>query len=190
MADEAFADLYKVEGLRGIYIASQVKGTPKSGSIGPEHLVSLITFDHGATWNNIKPPTANHEGFYIHCTKDCSLHLSQRLSQLYPVTRSVSIMSSKSAPGIIMATGVIGPNLKGHPALYVSRDAGLTWKQVLKDYYFFNMGDHGGILVAVKYFKSRGETRDISYSIDEGETWQSYEFNEKMLRVYGLMTEP
>ncbi|CAK9806758.1 Sortilin-related receptor [Anthophora plagiata] len=190
VADEVFTDLYKVEGLRGIYIASQVKGTPKSGSIGLEHLISLITFDHGATWNPIKPPTTNHEGYYVHCTKRCSLHLSQRFSQLYPVTRSVSIMSSKSAPGIIMATGVIGPDLKGYPALYVSRDAGLTWKQVLKDYYFFNMGDHGGLLVAVKYFKSHGETRDISYSIDEGETWQSYQFNEKMLRLYGLMTEP
>lgn len=190
VADEAFTDLYKVEGLRGIYIASQVKDNPKSGSIGPEHLISLITFDHGATWNSIKAPKANHENFYIHCPKDCSLHLSQRFSQLYPVTRSVTIMSSKSAPGIIMATGVIGPSLKGHPALYVSRDAGLTWKQVLKDYFFFNMGDHGGLLVAVKYFKSRGETRDISYSTDEGETWQSYVFHEKMLRVYGLMTEP
>ncbi|KAL0117855.1 hypothetical protein PUN28_008920 [Cardiocondyla obscurior] len=190
VADEAFTDLYKVEGLRGIYIASRVKGNPKASSIGPEHLESLITFDHGVTWNSIKAPMANHEGFYIHCGKDCSLHLSQRFSQLYPVTRSVTIMSSKSAPGIIMATGVIGSSLKGHPALYVSRDAGLTWRQVLKDYYFFNMGDHGGLLVAVKYFKSRGETRDISYSTDEGETWKTYEFNEKMLRVYGLMTEP
>lgn len=191
VADETFTDMYKVEGLRGIYIASRVKGTPKSGSIGPENLESVITFDHGGTWNSIRPPTANNEGYFIHCPQqDCSLHLSQRFSQLYPVTRSVSIMSSKSAPGIIMATGVIGSSLKGHPALYVSRDAGLTWKQVLREYYFFNMGDHGGLLVAVKYFKSRGETRDISYSLDEGETWQTYEFNEKMLRVYGLMTEP
>ncbi|KAG7199404.1 hypothetical protein KM043_014034 [Ampulex compressa] len=190
VAEEAFTDLYKVEGLRGIYIASQVKGTPKSSLIGPEHLISLITFDHGVTWNTIKPPTANHEGFYIHCTKNCSLHLSQRFGQLYPRTRSVTIMSSKSAPGIIMATGVIGSNLKGYPGLYVSRDAGLTWKQVLRDYYFFNMGDHGGLLVAVKYFKARGETRDLSYSTDEGESWHTYEFDEKMLRVYGLMTEP
>ena len=89
-----------------------------------------------------------------------------------------------------MATGVIGTSLKGHPALYVSRDAGLTWKQVLQDYYFFNMGDHGGVLVAVKYFKMRGDTKDLSYSVDEGETWQTLEFSEKMLRVYGLMTEP
>ncbi|XP_066589021.1 sortilin-related receptor-like [Prorops nasuta] len=190
VADETFTDLYKVEGMRGIYIASQVKNTPKSSTIGPEHLVSLITYDHGVTWGSIKPPSSNHEGYYIHCTKDCSLHLSQGFSQLYPVTRSVTIMSSKSAPGIIMATGVIGPNMKGHPALYVSRDAGLTWKQVLKDYYFFNMGDHGGILVAVKYFKSRGETREINYSIDEGETWDAFTFHDDKLRIYGLMTEP
>ncbi|XP_016840986.1 sortilin-related receptor, L(DLR class) A repeats-containing-like isoform X2 [Nasonia vitripennis] len=191
VADEAFTELYKVEGLRGIYIASQVQGTPKLNSIGPEHLLSLISYDHGVTWNKVKAPESNHKGLYNQCNPEtCSLHLSQKFSQLYPVSRAASIMSSKSAPGIIMATGVIGTSLKGHPALYVSRDAGLTWKQVLQDYYFFNMGDHGGVLVAVKYFKTRGETRDISYSIDEGETWQTLEFNEKMLRVYGLMTEP
>lgn len=61
---------------------------------------------------------------------------------------------------------------------------------VLQDYYFFNMGDHGGVLVAVKYFKNKGETREMYYSIDEGETWRNIEFNDKMLKVYGLMTEP
>lgn len=153
--------------------------------------MSLITYDHGTTWNKIRAPETNAKGIPHQCNiETCSLHLSQKFSQLYPVSRAASIMSSKSAPGIILATGVIGTSLKGHPALYVSRDAGLTWKQVLTDYYFFNMGDHGGVLVAVKYFKLRGETRDISYSIDEGETWQTLEFTEKMLRVYGLMTEP
>ncbi|KAK0098602.1 hypothetical protein PV326_006350 [Microctonus aethiopoides] len=188
VAEEPFTDLYKVEGLRGIYIASHVKDLPKEGAVGPEHLESLITYDHGVTWNKIKAPIADHE--MSPYPSNWSLHLSQRFSQLFPVTRSVSIMSSKSAPGIIMATGVMGSSLKGHPALYVSRDAGLTWKQVLKDFYFFNIGDHGGVLVAVKYFKSRGEIRDILFSTDEGRNWQSYRFNEDMLRVYGLMTEP
>ncbi|XP_043466543.1 sortilin-related receptor-like isoform X3 [Leptopilina heterotoma] len=190
VADETFTDLYKVEGLRGIYIATQVKGAPKSVSIGPEHLISLITFDHGATWGLINPPQYNYKGYYLHCPKNCSLHLGQKFFQLYPVTRAASIMSSKSAPGIIMATGTVGTSIKGHPALYMSRDAGLTWKQVLEDYYFFNMGDHGGVLVAVKYFKSRGETREILYSTNEGESWQSHEFTYNVLRIYGLMTEP
>jgi hypothetical protein len=168
-----------------------VQGTPKLNLIGPEHLLSLITYDHGMTWNRIKAPESSYKRLYNQCKpENCSLHLSQKFSQLYPVYRAASIMSSKSAPGLIMATGVIGTSLKGHAALYVSRDAGLTWKQVLQDYYFFNMGDHGGVLVAVKYFKMKGETKDISYSIDEGETWQTLEFNKKMLRVYGLMTEP
>lgn len=89
--------------------------------------------------------------------------------------RSASIMSSKSAPGIIMATGVVGKSLKGIPGVYISRDAGLTWKRILKEYYFFNYGDHGGVLIAVKYFKSRGETKEILYSTNEGIDWKSYQ---------------
>lgn len=102
----------------------------------------------------------------------------------------VTILSSKSAPGIILAAGVIGRSLKGHPGVFLSRDGGLTWKQILKDYYFFNFGDHGGVLVAVKYFKTRGETKRLLYSTDEGDTWKSVDFHSKDLRIYGLMTEP
>lgn len=188
-ADEPFTDLYKVEGLRGIYIASRINKMPANDAISPDNLGSVITFDHGSTWNPIIAPTVDDEGQSIIC-KDCSLHLSQKFSQLYPVTRSVTIMSSKSAPGVIMASGVIGKSLKGHPGVYISRDAGLTWKQILKNYHFFNMGDHGGILVAVKYFKSKGETREILYSTDEGDKWSSYSFHSTDLKVYGLMTEP
>lgn len=184
-----------MEGIRGIYIASRVSRATTGllkmfGSIGPEHLISFITFDHGATWKPIVAPTHDDEGQKINCTNDCSLHLSQKFSQLYPVTRSVSIMSSKSAPGVIMATGVVGKSLKGHPCVFISRDAGQTWKQILKTYHFFNYGDHGGVLVAVKYFKSKGETNQILYSIDEGEKWDSYPFHSTDLKVYGLMTEP
>ncbi|XP_055591990.1 sortilin-related receptor-like [Uranotaenia lowii] len=192
-SDGAFTDLYKVEGLRGIYIASKINRIPLGETISPDSLVSLITFDHGATWRPITAPTADDDGIPIqncNTNKDCSLHLSQKFSSLYPVTRSVSIMSSKSAPGVIMASGVVGKSLKGHPGVYISRDAGLTWKQILKDYHFFNMGDHGGILVAVKYFKSKGETNEILYSTDEGEKWLSAPFHSNNLKVYGLMTEP
>lgn len=154
-SDEAFTDLFKVEGLRGIYIASKILNPPTGirvySTIGTEHLGSVITFDHGNSWQPIKAPTVDNEGQPINCTK-CSLHLSQKFSQLYPVTRSVSIMSSKSAPGVIMAAGVVGKNLKGHPCVFISRDAGQTWTQILRDYYFFNYGDHGGILITFYVF--------------------------------------
>ncbi|KAL0829250.1 hypothetical protein ABMA28_004072 [Loxostege sticticalis] len=203
VTEDPFTDLYRVEGLKGVYIASKVNSTALVTNIGPEHLVSMITFDHGVTWSLINPPTEDENGNRLDCylNSSCSLHLCQKFSQLYPVTsppgnvvaavsRSASIMSSKSAPGIIMATGVMGKSLKGIPGVYLSRDAGLTWKRILKDYYFFNYGDHGGVLVAVKYFKSRGETRRILYSTNEGIEWNSYQFNQNDLRIYGLMTEP
>ncbi|XP_061377044.1 sortilin-related receptor-like isoform X3 [Danaus plexippus] len=203
VTEDPFTDLYRVEGLKGIYIVSKVNFKSLSFNIEPEHLISLITFDHGVTWSPIVPPSEDENGKPMNCYKEnsCSLHLCQKFSQLYPVTsipgyvvdtewRSASIMSSKSAPGIIMATGVIGKSLKGIPGVYISRDAGLTWKRILKDYYFFNYGDHGGVLVAVKYFKSRGETRRILYSTNEGIDWQSHQFNADDLRIYGLMTEP
>lgn len=62
--------------------------------------------------------------------------------------------------------------------------------QILQDYYLFNFGDHGGVLVAVKFFKSNGETGEILYSTDDGENWKSHRFSEDFLRIYGLMTEP
>lgn len=62
--------------------------------------------------------------------------------------------------------------------------------KALKDFYFFNMGDHGGILIAVKYFKTRGETRYIMFSTDEGEKWVEQTFHDEDLKLYGLMTEP
>ena len=49
---------------------------------------------------------------------------------MYPTTRQMPILTSKSAPGIILASGVYGKNMKGHPSVYMSRDAGVTFKQV------------------------------------------------------------
>ncbi|KAJ9597637.1 hypothetical protein L9F63_011506, partial [Diploptera punctata] len=192
VVDESFADMVKVQGLRGIYIASQVKISGGTNRIGPEHLSSLITFDRGGEWRPLEAPMFDDEGQLTACkvSDSCSLHLSQRFSQLYPVTRSVPILTTKSAPGIIIAIGTYGQSLKGHPGVYLSRDAGLTWRQVLRDYYFFNAGDHGGVLVAVKYFKSQGETRELLYSTDEGENWHNHNFHADYLRIYGLMTEP
>lgn len=191
VADSTFADVHKVEGLQGIYIASQVSQSV-STNIGPEHLVTVITYDWGGQWKLINAPEydSNHEKINCSLSAGCSLHLSQKFAQLYPVTRAAPILSTKAAPGLIMATGTIGTTLKGHPSVFMSRDAGLTWHHVLKDYYLFNFGDYGGIIVAVKYFKSNGETGQILYSTDEGENWYSHQFSFDDLRIYGLMTEP
>lgn len=183
--------------------------------IGPEHIVTLISFDWGVDWRllnvtrsfshceKVNILTSYYSVYYsifitintVSCifqTDNCSLHLSQMFAHVYPVTRTHTfILSSKSAPGIIMATGVVGKSLKGHPGVFISRDAGLTWRQVLKDMHFYNIGDHGGVLIAVRYYKSeKEETSQILYSTDEGETWLEKNFTNSKIKVYELMTEP
>ena len=84
----------------------------------------------------------------------------------------------------------MGQTLSQKNNVFVSADAGLSWHQVLKGSYFYNLGDHGGIIVAVKYFKTEGPTNELLYSTDEGLNWKSLKFYDKPLRVYGLLTEP
>lgn len=114
LSDDAFADVYKVEPISGIFIASQVIGKPMGHNIGPQHLASVISFDHGATWRPIKAPLYDEEGQQTACQleNNCSLHLSQKFAHYYPDIRSIGILSSKSAPGLIIATGVIGKHMK------------------------------------------------------------------------------
>lgn len=58
------------------------------------------------------------------------MHLTQKMALWYPSARNMPILSSKSAPGIIIATGIYDQSMKGHPAVFMSRDAGVTWRHV------------------------------------------------------------
>ncbi|CAM1301835.1 SORL1 (predicted), partial [Pycnogonum litorale] len=195
VTEESFADFHRVDGVRGIYITTQMKNISEksvSKTLSFSNFLSLITFDKGATWSPLNPPKYDSQRRPINCklSKGCSLHLTQKFSQLYPEVLSLPILAKKSAPGLIIGTGVLGTSLKGHPEIYLSNDAGLTWHQVLKENYFYIFGDHGGIIVATKFALQAGQTDEIVYSIDEGETWKSLQFTEQKIRVYGLMIEP
>jgi hypothetical protein len=73
VADESFADLTKVQGVRGIYIASQITVLPGLSRVGPEHISTLITFDRGGEWRPLEAPIFDDEGQQIACNK-VSLH--------------------------------------------------------------------------------------------------------------------
>uniref|UniRef100_A0A1A7WSZ5 Sortilin-related receptor n=1 Tax=Iconisemion striatum TaxID=60296 RepID=A0A1A7WSZ5_9TELE len=184
-ANEPFADLHRVEGLRGVFIATLI-----NGSASEDNMRSVITFDKGGTWELLQPPASDSLGGTVECqlSKGCSLHLAQRWSQLFNIQlRRMPILSKDSAPGLIMATGSVGRNLANKPNVYVSSSAGARWKEALPGPHFYTWGDHGGILMAIA---QGGSTTHLKFSTNEGETWTEIKFSDKEVYVYQLLTEP
>ncbi|KAJ4935887.1 hypothetical protein JOQ06_017414, partial [Pogonophryne albipinna] len=184
-ANEPFADLHRVDGLRGVFIATLI-----NGSLNEDNMRSVITFDKGGTWELLQPPTADSLGGTVECQlgKGCSLHLAQRWSQLFNIQlRRMPILSKDSAPGLIMATGSFGRNLANKPNVYVSSSAGARWREALAGPYFYTWGDHGGILMAIG---QGGATTQLKFSTNEGETWTDFQFSDREVYVYQLLTEP
>ncbi|XP_077396383.1 sortilin-related receptor [Festucalex cinctus] len=184
-ANEPFADLHRVEGLRGVFIATLVNGT-----VIERNMRSVITFDKGGTWELLQPPTADSLGGTVDCqlSKGCSLHLAQRWSQLLNFQlRRIPILSKESAPGLIMATGSFGSNLANKPNVYVSSSAGARWREALAGPHFFTWGDHGGVLMAIP---QGGSCTHLKFSTNEGETWTEFQFSDREVYVYQLLTEP
>ncbi|XP_076146177.1 sortilin-related receptor [Alosa pseudoharengus] len=184
-ANEPFADLHRVEGLRGVFIATLI-----NGSVSEDNMRSVITFDKGGTWELLQPPTSDSLGGVLDCqvSRGCSLHLAQRWSQLLNIQlRRMPILSKDSAPGLIMATGSVGRNLANKPNVYVSSSAGARWREALAGPHFYTWGDHGGILMAIT---QGGATTNLKFSTNEGETWTDFQFSKREVYVYQLLTEP
>ncbi|XP_075046529.1 sortilin-related receptor [Mixophyes fleayi] len=183
LENEPFADVHRVKGVRGVYIANMV-----NGSLAKENVASVITYDKGGTWEFLLAPGYS-DGEAARCpiSKGCHLHLAQPLSQMTSQGRVMPIVSKDSAPGLIAATGSVGREVIGKINLYVSSSAGVRWRESLVGPHYCTWGDHGGILVAI----AQGvETNQLQYSTNEGETWKRFNFSESGLIVYGLLTEP
>lgn len=67
-AKDAFVDLTKIKGLKGVYIASQLT---KNNSFQRDEQRSMITFDKGGEWSLINPPAYDING---NKTKNCTSH--------------------------------------------------------------------------------------------------------------------
>uniref|UniRef100_A0A8C5QIZ1 Sortilin-related receptor n=1 Tax=Leptobrachium leishanense TaxID=445787 RepID=A0A8C5QIZ1_9ANUR len=180
---EPFADIHRVKGVSGVYIANML-----NGSFAKENMRSVITFDKGGTWEFLEAPMYNGYGEKCESSRGCSLHLAQPLSRMMTFQlRVMPILSKESAPGLIMATGTLGKDMTGKINMYVSSSAGVRWRESLLGAHYCTWGDHGGIVVAI----AQGmETTELKYSTNEGETWKTFVFSADPLIVYGLLTEP
>nr|XP_057913514.1 VPS10 domain-containing receptor SorCS1 isoform X2 [Doryrhamphus excisus] len=172
-------DLYEVAGIKGMFLAN--KKTDKQ-------VKTYITYNRGRDWRLLQAPSKDLRGNSIHCMLPyCSLHLHLHVSA-NPYT-SGNIASRDSAPGIIVASGSFGSELSNsNVSVYITSDAGNTWRQIFSEEYAVLYLDQGGALVAIRHTPL--PIRHLWLSFDEGRQWNKYSFISTPLFVDGVLGEP
>lgn len=166
-----FVDFEKIQNIQGIVMVNLVDNWEEV-ELKPhadKKIVSRISFDDGRSWEHMK-------------VDGKSLHLHSVTEQ-----KNMGRIFSSPAPGIVMGVGNTGEHLKDYEDgdLYVSDDAGLSWKKALSKPHFYEFGAQGSVLVAVEDH----ETNKIKWSIDHGETWEEMELEDN-IKPSALTTTP
>ncbi|XP_066549190.1 VPS10 domain-containing receptor SorCS1 isoform X2 [Amia ocellicauda] len=172
-------DLYEVAGIKGMFLANKKL---------ENQVKTHITYNKGRDWRLLQAPSADLRGNDVHCVLPyCSLHLHLQVSD-NPYT-SGNIASKDSAPGIIVATGSIGSELSNtNVSMFITSDAGNTWRQIFDEEYSVLYLDQGGALVAIRHTPL--PIRHLWLSFDEGRLWNKYSFTSTPLFVDGVLGEP
>jgi hypothetical protein len=161
---EGYVDFEKVTGIQGIFLVNTVKNWEDVEKDGAHKKVETkITFDDGRTFHPVK------------CGDD-DLHL-QSVTHL---SNSGRVFSSP-APGLVMGIGNTGGHLKDPKEgnLYVSDDAGVTWRLGLEGPHKYEFGDSGSILVAIK--DTGDAVGEFKYSLNHGKDWETAELENKIV---------
>uniref|UniRef100_A0A8C5R5H3 Sortilin related VPS10 domain containing receptor 1 n=1 Tax=Leptobrachium leishanense TaxID=445787 RepID=A0A8C5R5H3_9ANUR len=172
-------DLYEVAGIKGMFLAN--KRTDNQ-------VKTFITYNKGRDWHLLQAPDSDLRGNSVNCLLPyCSLHLHLKVSE-NPYTTG-NIASRDTAPGIIVASGNIGSELsESELSMFISSDAGNTWRQIFEEEHSVLFLDQGGVLVAMKHTSL--PIRHLWLSFDEGRSWSKYTFTSNPLFVDGVLGEP
>ncbi|XP_030634789.1 VPS10 domain-containing receptor SorCS3 [Chanos chanos] len=178
LGGNSMIDLYEVAGIKGMHIANKkIENQVKT----------YITYNKGRDWRLLQAPASDLAGNEIHCVLPfCSLHLQLQMSENPYLSGSIS--TKTTAPGIIVATGNIGSELSyNNVGMFISSDAGNTWRQIFEEEHNVWFLDKGGALVAVK--QPTVPTRHLWISFDEGRQWTRHSFSAVPLFVDGVLVE-
>uniref|UniRef100_A0A3Q3MYC9 Sortilin related VPS10 domain containing receptor 3b n=1 Tax=Mastacembelus armatus TaxID=205130 RepID=A0A3Q3MYC9_9TELE len=165
-AGNLLVDFYKVEGINGMYLANKLVD---------EHIKTFITYNKGQTWALLPAPATDYVLYWNPMTEN-------------PYT-SGPITSKKSVPGVIVATGNIGTELSStHLGMFITSDAGNSWRQIFDEEHNIWFLDNGGALLAVLHAAT--PIRHLWISLDEGKKWDRHSFSLAPLYVDGVLMEP
>lgn len=154
--DRGLVDFEKITGIQGIFLLNKVEnGEEVEDDVFAERdVVTEITFDDGRTFEEVR---AGDERIHLHS-----------ITEITNIGRAFS----SPAPGLLMGNGNTGSHLKSlkDADLYVSDNAGVSWRKALDGPHKYDVGDQGTILVAVKETRDE-DVAEFSYSLDHGENW-------------------
>lgn len=182
---QGYVDFDRIQGIEGILIANVVDNYQQKES---KKIKTKISHNDGGEWNYITPPLVDSKKKSYKCNgkslKECSLNLHSFTERAdYRDT-----FGSSSAVGVMMGLGNVGAHLshKKDASTFLTVDGGVSWKEIKKGAYMWEYGDRGSILVLVK----DGKTNKLSYSLDNGDSWKDYKFNDEDVEVEDLATVP
>lgn len=90
MINRPFADIHKVNGLDGIYIATQMLSTADLSPFNDYNQVSVITFNKGGYWHPIAAPDTDVKG-NKHCNTSSFQQVMENALTRYNRIRFVSL---------------------------------------------------------------------------------------------------
>jgi len=105
----------------------------------------------------------------------------------------IPIYSQKSAQGMILANGNVGKyRLNGwyDRDIYLSRDGGVSWTQIGKGPHVYDMSDHGGLLMMGKLHLTTKHYASLLYSWNMGKTWNKLRVSSVNSTLYDIFTDP
>lgn len=148
--------------LQGSYLSNVIEYKDEDASIYNPFSVqqkTMISFNEGRDWNVVKPPTIDSLGNVINCTvptgRVCSLNLFGSTTWIGSSGYHYGwFYSEPGAVGLVLSTGNVGDFLryeKSQVNTFMSRDGGITWKEVFKGSTRYTFADSGGIVVAMPH---------------------------------------
>lgn len=181
-----YVDFEKMLGLEGVILVNTVEN-PDSDS-ERKRLQTKITHNDGAQWAFLPPPQEDADGKAYDCSskhgdETCALHIHGYTER----QDHGNTYSSESAVGLMFGVGNVGPILGDakDADTFMTTDAGLTWKHVQKGRWIWSIGDQGSIVVLAPRDTA---TKSVSFSTDEGDTWDEYEFSDTEIAISDITT--
>lgn len=181
-----FVDFERMLTLEGVILVNIVAN--RNNDNEPKKKRTLISHSDGATWSYLPPPRADAEGKNYPCTssdngdENCALHIHGYTER----KDHRKTYSSAGAVGLMFGVGNVGSVLGDikDADTFITRDAGISWKNVKKGAWQWAYGDQGSILVLVP----RAKSKMLSYSTDEGETWTDFDFTGEPVEILDVTT--